>query len=119
MTEKLQAFRPNDARKVLDVADAFGKRTVSQKQPGRLLGFVLVKSISGCVARTSFSDEVPTGTAYLSWIDQDSKIFVSADQVTYYNVGVGEDSNIAAGSMLMLAREEMSNCLLANWEQCG
>lgn len=119
MSDTLFALNGTDKQAVLDIIDTGGKRSIPVAKPRKLLRCVLARSIVGVTARDNFDDEIPTGTAYLCWINSEKKMHVSDIEVTYYNVGVGSDSNIAANSMLQLLREDLSNCLLANWEQCG
>ena len=121
MSEPVQVcgFTPGVAAQLLDNLDASGHRTVNASEPLRAVGFLIVQTTAACNARAAFADALTSGTAKLVRIGADNKLVVDTATITYWNLGVGTSGNIANNKILMLAREELSNRLLANWEQCG
>lgn len=117
--EKVCGFTPGVAAQLLDNLDASGHRTVNGPEPLRAIGFLIVQTTAACAARTAFADALTSGTAKLVRIGSDNKLVIDTATITYWNLGVGSSSNIAANTILMLAREELSNQLIANWEACS
>jgi hypothetical protein len=115
---KVCGFTPGVATQLLDNLDASGRRTVNGPKPLRAIGFLIVQTTTACTARAAFADALTEGTAKLVRIGADKKLVIDTETLTYLNLGVGTNSNIAANTILMLAREELSNQLLANWEAC-
>jgi hypothetical protein len=112
-------FSPGVAQQLLDNLDSSGYRKVNAPDSLRAVGFLIVRTTGACAARTAFADALTEGTAQIVRIGADKKLVIDSATVTYLNLGVGTSSNIAASTILMLAREELSNQLLANWEACS
>lgn len=117
MNEPLVAFSRGDADRILELIDSTTPAPRRGVQPGPQLRFCWAKMLAALPGRTAGA-AIPHATARLWGIDASDMPWDTGYNVEVYNLAFGSANAVANGKEIMVAREDMTNRWLCNWEAC-